>query len=100
MRSIDYGTVTIQEMTTGKLPRLPFALMKEGVLGKNYDLSLVFVSESKSKELNRTYRKKNKPANVLSFPYSKKEGEIFICVPVLKSNVLITAALGRILWDF
>ncbi len=77
-------TFSLINKTKGKIPSLPFSVMKDAILGKNYSLSLIFIGEKKSLELNRTYRKKNKPANVLSFPYSKKDGEIFICIAVAK----------------
>lgn len=77
---------SLLNLTKGKLPSLPFAIMKEYVLGKNYSLSLVFISEKKSQELNKTYRQKNKPANILSFPYDKKTGEIFICIATAKKQ--------------
>lgn len=69
---------SIVNKTKGKLPRLPFEIVKNTVLGKKYSLSLVFIGDTRSRTLNRTYRGKNKPANVLSFPLSKTEGEIFI----------------------
>ena len=47
-------------------------------MGKRYQLSLVFVDNDFSKNLNKIYRKKNKPTNILSFPLSKNSGEIFI----------------------
>lgn len=59
---------------------LPFADIKDAVLGKNYELSLVFIGSTLSRRLNREMRKKDKPANVLSFPLSKESGEIFIDV--------------------
>jgi rRNA maturation RNase YbeY len=52
--------------------------IKNQVLGKEYDLSAVFADNVLMKELNKTYRKKTGPANVLSFPLSKTMGEIFI----------------------
>jgi ssRNA-specific RNase YbeY (16S rRNA maturation enzyme) len=52
--------------------------VKEKVLGKNYDLSVVSASSALMKKLNETYRKKKGGANVLSFPLSKTMGEIFI----------------------
>lgn len=61
-----------------------FEAMKNAVLGKSYDLSVAFVSSSRMKELNRTYRKINKPTDILSFPLSKKEGEIYICISEAK----------------
>ncbi len=69
---------SIQNTTKGKPPRLPFREMKEYVLGKDYELSLVFAGDARTRKLNLTYRNKDKPADVLSFPLSKKEGELFI----------------------
>jgi probable rRNA maturation factor len=56
-----------------------FELIKKAILGSKYELSFVFISASKIKELNRTYRNINKPTDILSFPLSKTSGEIFIC---------------------
>lgn len=52
--------------------------IKDKVLGKKYELSLVFTNKTLSRKLNRIYRGKNKPTNVLSFQISKTSGEIFI----------------------
>lgn len=52
--------------------------MKNETLGKKYDLSVAFVDNQTMKQLNRKYRKKPYPADVLSFPLSKNEGEILI----------------------
>jgi len=59
---------------------LPFNALKDHILGKNYDLSLVFIGSTLSRRLNREMRQKDKPANVLSFPLSETSGEIFIDV--------------------
>jgi probable rRNA maturation factor len=72
------STLTIQNKTKSTLPGVPFAKMKDVVLGKKYELSLVFVGAALSKKLNNAYRGKNKPTNILSFSISKTEGEIFI----------------------
>ena len=63
-----------------------FSRLKNTVLGRQYELSLVFIDQKRSRELNKTYRKKNKPTNVLSFPLSKKSGEIFIDLVTSKSE--------------
>ena len=52
--------------------------IKNKVLGNKYELSLVFIGSTRSRKLNLTYRDKDKPANVLSFPLTKSSGEIFI----------------------
>lgn len=58
--------------------------MKDAILGKKYELSLVIVSKSEIKELNRKYKGINKPTDILSFPLSPKEGEIFINLDMAK----------------
>ncbi len=75
---------TITNKTKSTLPRVPFANMKDTALGKDYSLSLVFIGEKKSQQLNNEYRGKNKPTNILSFPLDKKSGEIFITMGVAK----------------
>ena len=72
------GNCSITNAAKGKLPRLPFSAMKEAVLGKKYRLSVVVITLAKMRSLNRTYRKKDAPTDILSFPLSKTEGEIFL----------------------
>jgi ssRNA-specific RNase YbeY (16S rRNA maturation enzyme) len=50
----------------------------EHILGPSYELSLVFCGNALSRKLNASYRGKDYPTNVLSFPLSKSSGEIFI----------------------
>lgn len=57
---------------------IPFTQIKNSVLGKDYELSLVLADKATSRKLNRVYRGKDKSTNVLSFPLSKSSGEIFI----------------------
>lgn len=69
---------SIAKTIRGTIPRGSFLDIKEHILGKDYTLSLVFIADKKARTLNQTYRSKNTSANVLSFPISKNEGEIFI----------------------
>lgn len=55
-----------------------FEQIKNAVLGQKYNLSLVFVGVKMIHSLNLVYRGKDCPTDVLSFPLSKTEGEIFI----------------------
>lgn len=71
-------SLSITNTTKGKLPRLPFAKMTEAVLGEEYECSLVIVSPKKSRELNLAHRGKDNSTNILSFPLSDNEGEIFL----------------------
>ncbi len=49
------------------------------------EITLRIVTEAESRTLNRRYRGKNKPTNVLSFPYeaSPLSGDVVICASVV-----------------
>jgi len=70
--------VAVTYTTNGKRFRLPFERLKNAVLGSAYTLSVVFAGETRMRNLNKKYRKKEYVPNVLSFPLSRKQGEIFI----------------------
>ncbi len=53
--------------------------IKNEILGKDYDLSFSFITPKEIQRLNKQYRNIDKPTDILSFPLSDKEGEIFIC---------------------
>jgi len=73
-------SLSLTNNTKSNLPfgELFFTKIKIAILKKDYELSLVFVGDKKSKELNKKYRNGNYVPNVLSFPIDKKTGEIFI----------------------
>ncbi len=73
---------TITNLIKGNPPvgGLPFLDIKEAMLGKKYELSLVFASKTALRTLNREYRGKDASTDILSFPISKTSGEIFICL--------------------
>lgn len=77
---------TITNKTKSTLPRVPFASIKKEALGEKYSLSLVFIGKKKSTNLNYSYREKNKPTNILSFPLDKNTGEIFITLDLTKKE--------------
>jgi probable rRNA maturation factor len=62
----------------GPIPVVPFLSIKEALLGKTYDLTIIFCSPEESRLRNKTYRDKDYPTNILSFPLSPTEGEIYI----------------------
>jgi len=72
--------------TARSYPPLPFESMKNDILGRTYDLSLVFVGERKALELNETYRNKSYTPNVLSFPLTPESGEIYIAPKIAKKE--------------
>lgn len=78
--------VSIHHETKGKHPRLPFVLLKNALLGTRYELSIAFVSSKTSQKLNRMYRSKNKPTNVLSFPIDAHSGELVLDLKKIKAE--------------
>lgn len=76
------GSLTITykaKSNSFKIDELLFGNMKNAVLGKKYELSVVFVGPKEIQKLNLIYRNKDYPTDILSFPVSKSVGEIFIC---------------------
>ncbi len=63
-----------------------FEKIKNDILGKDYSLSIAFVPVKKSHEINKKYRKKDKPTNVLSFPLQKNAGELILCKEVIQKE--------------
>lgn len=72
------NTFSLSQTTKERVPALPFLRMKETILGKTYDLSIVFAGDKRTQTLNRIYRGKTYTPNVLSFPVDKQCGEIFL----------------------
>jgi len=70
--------IDIKTTVRGSVPRLPFEDMRRAVLGSPYELSLVLCADRLAQRMNKRYRKKDYSPNVLSFPISKNEGEIFL----------------------
>lgn len=74
-------SLSIKRTIRGPVPRLPFEKLAKEILGSGYELSLVVCGDALAQRMNKEYRKKTYKPNVLSFPLSKREGEIFLNVP-------------------
>lgn len=61
-----------------------FTRIKNEVLGKQYDLSVAFLSPKEMRAVTLKTKKKDHVSNVLSFPLSKTSGEILICKSAAK----------------
>ncbi|MBI2617952.1 rRNA maturation RNase YbeY [Candidatus Kaiserbacteria bacterium] len=72
------GCLSVKKTVRGRLPRLPFASLKRAILGERYTLSVVFIGDKRARALNKKYRKKEYIPDILSFPLSPLEGEMFI----------------------
>ena len=70
----------------GTLPAVPFLSIKEKILGKRYNLTVIFCTPKESQDKNKQYRKKDYPTNILSFPLSETEGEIYISLSTAKKD--------------
>lgn len=77
MRSADH--IDVRRTVTGAA-HLPYERIARHILGPGYELSLTLCGDSLARRMNRTYREKTYAPNVLSFPYSKETGEIFLNV--------------------
>ena len=84
MRTIGEHCIEITQTTKGKLPRLPFVLLKEKILGKKYDLSVAFISLSQMKKLSKEFKGNFDHTNILSFPFDKNNGEIIMNLETIK----------------
>lgn len=85
MAIIEHKNLTIIRKR-GTIPEIPFLPIKEKVLGKKYNLTIVFCTPKESQERNQGYRDKDYPTNILSFPLSKDEGEIYISLATVRRD--------------
>ena len=70
---------SIENEARQKVPRFDFETIKNDILGEKYELTLIFTNSSNIKKLNTIYRDKEHATDILSFPLSETEGEIYIC---------------------
>ncbi|MDA1337391.1 MAG: rRNA maturation RNase YbeY [bacterium] len=85
---IEFTNLTKEKISTGVLKRLgESVLAKEKP--KNMDVSVVFVSAQKMRQLNKTHCGKDKATNVLSFEGGELSlGEIVLCPYVIHKDAL------------
>ena len=84
--------IEINNLTTFAVDKKKYSTVaKKVLLGENRKtetISLAFVGKEEINQLNKKFRKKNKPTDVLSFDLKQKGylGEIVICPEVVKEN--------------
>ena len=82
-----HSTLSIRKTTKRKAPPSAFFLRaKESILGTSYELSLVLCGPALSHTYNKKFRGKDKPTNILSFPLTKKSGEILLDLTTAKKD--------------
>jgi len=78
--------IAFSNLTKKRRPALPWEDIKNNVLGKKYNLSVVFAGRGLMRKLNKKHRKKDKTADVLSFSLSKDQGEIFMNLSLVENR--------------
>jgi probable rRNA maturation factor len=84
--------IEINNLTSFRVDKKKFSTVAKNVLkGENKEtesISLAFVGKKEIEKLNKAFRKKNKPTDVLSFELNEKDclGEIIICPDIVKEN--------------
>jgi ssRNA-specific RNase YbeY (16S rRNA maturation enzyme) len=68
----------ITQVYKGTIKTVPLLPIKEAILGKDYNLSLVYTDKKLATKLHKEWKKKDGPANTLAFPLDKTSGEIFL----------------------
>lgn len=77
---------SITNETKIKIPNIPWVEIKNTILGKKYELSLVFPTVKNATELHLDWKNKPGPVNILSFPIDTNVGEIFISLHQAKTE--------------
>lgn len=70
---------SLTNKTRSKTPSIPFRTIKESVLGSRYELSVALLTSAEARRVTRKAKGKDKASNVLSFPLSKRSGELLLC---------------------
>ncbi len=75
---VNKDNFTLIKETRELIPRVSFVDIKNEILGKKYALNLIITTPARMKELNTIYRDKEHATDILSFPISDTEGEMYI----------------------
>ena len=85
---MDTSIIDIKTTIRGSVPRIAFEDIARAILGSSYELSLVICGDDLARRMYLEHRKyavkglrptsKTYASNVLSFPLSDTEGEIFL----------------------
>ena len=75
--------VEVQRATAGAPPAAVLRRFARAALPARAEVTLRVVGAPESKRLNGGFRAKDKPTNVLSFPYGGGSGDVVLCHPVI-----------------
>lgn len=77
------ASVDVRNMTRRPTPRFAYEEIAAKLLPK-WDVSLVYVGETRATQINRALRKKSYAPNVLSYETGNRSGEVLVCLSVAK----------------
>ena len=86
---IEVNNLTVYSIDKKSLKKTAAEILKkESIRGrlKKKDLSIALVGQKRIKELNKRYRGKNRPTDVLAFEDGENWGEVIICPVEIKKN--------------
>ena len=75
---VERPMIEFTNLTSKPIRRAKFEKLYRTTMPKNFALSVVFAPPSLMRKLNKTYRKKDQTANVISFLLDKNISEIFL----------------------
>ncbi len=75
------GMFSLAHTVRVPVPTFPFQEATQKILGSSYFLTLVLIGDRRARTLNKKTRGKTYTPNVLSFPLTKKCGEVYLNLP-------------------
>ena len=81
---IEINNLSKKKIDTGFLKKIAQNILKKE-RKSGLEISVALIGQSEIKEINKKYRRKNKPTDVLSFFYGES-GEIIICLDMVKKG--------------
>lgn len=76
-----YDMFSLARTVRVPVPKFPFQEATQKILGSSYSLTLVLIGDRRARTLNKKTRGKTYTPNVLSFPLTKKCGEVYLNLP-------------------
>jgi probable rRNA maturation factor len=73
------NNISVTNKARNSIPSVPFAVIAERIFGNTYELSVAIVAPAEIQKINLMYRNKDEPTDILSFPLSETQGEIYLC---------------------
>ena len=82
--------IELNNLTSTKVDEKFFKKVVREILNEeensSFDVSIAIIGKDKIHSLNKKYRKKDKPTDVLSFQYGAGSGEIAICPEIVEEK--------------